>query len=215
VTHAVKGTWVWELPFGQGRRFASNVGTGMDRLVGGWQVHGTARIQSGRMVDFGNVRMVGFDAGDLQDMYKVRIDGDGRVWMLPQDVIDNTVKAFSTDASSLTGYGSLGAPTGKYFAPANGPDCIETIDDDLGDCGARSIVITGPLFRNVDVSVVKAVPIAGRVRAEFRLEMLNAFNFVNYVPVTGLGDDPDDYEVTGLNGAVTARILQIVSRVTW
>jgi hypothetical protein len=53
------------------------------------------------------------------------------------------------------------------------------------------------------------------VRAEFRLEMLNAFNFVNYVPVTGLGDDPDDYEVTGLNGAVTARILQIVSRVTW
>jgi hypothetical protein len=63
--------------------------------------------------------------------------------------------------------------------------------------------------------VVKAVPIAGRVRAEFRLEMLNAFNFVNYVPVTGLGDDPDDYEVTGLNGAVTARILQIVSRVTW
>ena len=215
VTHALKGTWVWELPFGQGRRFGSNVGATMDRIVGGWQIHGTARIQSGRMVDFGNVRMVGFDQGELQDMYKARIDADGRVWLLPQDVIDNTVRAFSVDATSLTGYGSQGAPAGKYFAPANGPDCIETISNGYGDCGARSIVITGPMFKLVDMSVVKAVPIAGRVRAEFRLEMLNAFNFVNYVPVTGLGTDPDDYEVTGLNGAVTARILQLVSRVTW
>jgi hypothetical protein len=215
VTHALKGTWVWELPFGQGRRYGGNVSTAMDRLVGGWQVHGTARFQSGRMVDFGNIRMVGFDAKGLQDMYKVRIDSDGRVWMLPQDVIDNTVRAFSVDATSLTGYGSLGAPSGKYFAPTSGPDCIETISNSYGDCGARSIVITGPMFKNVDISVVKAVPIVGRVRAEFRVEMLNAFNFVNYVPVTGIGTNPDDYEVTGLNGAVTARILQIVSRVTW
>jgi len=214
VTHAVKGTWLYELPFGQGRRYGGNVGTGMDRLVGGWQVHGTFRFQSGRMVDFGNVRMVGFDANDLQDMYKVRIDGDGRVWMLPQDVIDNTVRAFSVDATSLEGY-SQGAPEGRYFAPANGPDCVELISNSYGDCGARSIVITGPMFKNVDVSVVKLVPIVGRVRAEFRLEMLNAFNFVNYVPVTGVGTDPDAYEVTGLNGAVTARIIQIVSRVTW
>ncbi len=117
VTHAVKGTWLYELPFGQGRKYAGNVGTGMDRLVGGWQVHGTVRVQSGRMVDFGNVRMVGFDANELQDMYKIRIDADGRVWQLPQDVIDNTIKAFSVDATSLTGYGSLGAPSGKVLRP--------------------------------------------------------------------------------------------------
>ncbi|HUF46973.1 MAG TPA: carboxypeptidase-like regulatory domain-containing protein [Vicinamibacterales bacterium] len=215
VTHALKGTWVFELPFGQGRRYASNVGAAMERLVGGWQMHGTARFQSGRMVNFGNVRMMGFDQSDLQDFYNVRIDSAGRVTMLPQDVIDNTVKAFSVDATTLTGYGSLGAPEGRFFAPANGPDCIETIANGFGDCGAREIVITGPMFKNVDVSVVKLVPLTGRVRAEFRMEILNAFNWVNYVPVTGLGNNPDNYEVTGLNGAVTARIIQLVSRVTW
>jgi hypothetical protein len=71
------------------------------------------------------------------------------------------------------------------------------------------------MFKNVDLSVVKAVPISGRVRAEFRVEMLNVFNWVNYAPVTGVGNDPDDFEVTGLTGATTARVIQLVSRVTW
>ena len=40
-------------------------------------------------------------------------------------------------------------PTGRYFAPANGPDCIE-IDNgaDYGDCGMRSLVVTGPMFQH-------------------------------------------------------------------
>jgi hypothetical protein len=67
------------------------------------------------------------------------------------------------------------------------------------------------------------VPLMGRVRAEFRVELLNAFDFVNYLPVTGLvtsGGFPDGsiasrYEVTGLNGDVRARIVRLVSRISW
>ena len=59
VTHAFKGNWVYELPIGQGRRFAGNVGPWMDRLIGGWQIAGTFLLRSGQIVDFGNVRMVG------------------------------------------------------------------------------------------------------------------------------------------------------------
>jgi hypothetical protein len=55
----------------------------------------------------------------------------------------------------------------------------------------------------------------GRVRAEFRLEMLNAFNTVNFVPVTGIGNDPDDFEVVNLTGATVARVVQLVTRITW
>ncbi len=62
---------------------------------------------------------------------------------------------------------------------------------------------------------MKVVPIVGRVRAEFRVEMLNAFNFVNYVPVTGLGSTRGNYEVGGLTGTNTSRIMQLVTRVTW
>ncbi len=215
VTHALKANWVYELPFGQGKRWGSNVGGALDRLIGGWQIHGTARFQSGEMVNFGNVRMVGFTKKDLEGFYKIRLDQDQRVWMLPQDVIDNTVKAFSVSATSPTGYSSQGVPEGRYFAPANGPDCIETIDSDYGSCGARQIVVHGPMYKNMDLSITKLIPLKGTARLEFRFEMLNAFNWVNYNPVTGIGSNPSNYEVTGLNGVTQSRITQIVSRFTW
>ena len=67
--------------------------------------------------------------------------------MLPQDVIDNTILAFSVSPTSATGYAGA-APTGRYFAPANGPDCIEIDNNaDYGDCGGRSLVVTGPMFQ--------------------------------------------------------------------
>ena len=67
----------------------------------------------------------------------------GQIFILPDDILDNTVKAFSVSATSASGYGALGAPTGRYFAPANGPDCIETAPG-YGDCGLRSIIVNGP-----------------------------------------------------------------------
>ena len=88
---------------------------------------------------------------DVQGMFKLRFDDAGKkVWMLPQDVIDNTIRAFSVSATSASGYGTGGAPTGRYFAPANGPDCME-IDNggDYGDCGTRSLVVTGPMFQQL------------------------------------------------------------------
>ena len=67
--------------------------------------------------------------------------GKQLLFILPQDIIDNTIKAFSTSATSATGYGSLGPPSGRYFAPANGPDCIQVV---TGDCAPRDHYVTGP-----------------------------------------------------------------------
>ena len=69
--------------------------------------------------------------------------------MLPQDIVDNTVKAFNVSPTSATGYSDLGAPSGRYLAPANGPDCIEIaqgedINNGFGDCGTHNLVVTGP-----------------------------------------------------------------------
>ena len=51
--------------------------------------------------------------------------------------MQNTVKGVPVSATSANGYSALGAPTGRYLAPANGPDCIET-SPAIGDCGVRS-----------------------------------------------------------------------------
>ena len=126
VTHAFKANWVWDLPFGRGRHWATNVSGFVDRLVGGWSFDGIARVQSGRLVDFGNVRLVGMTNEEFSDEFKLRFDDAGRVvYNLPQDIIDNSVKAHAVSATTLSGYGDLGPPTGRYLAPANGPDCIE------------------------------------------------------------------------------------------
>jgi hypothetical protein len=217
ISHVFKVNAVYDLPFGRGRRFAGNVGGVLDRIVGGWSLSLVSRVQSGRLVEFGNVRMNGMTKDDVQKMFKLRFDDAGRkVWMLPQDVIDETIKAFSVSATSATGYGSAGAPSGRFFSPANGPDCIE-IDNGAGygDCGVRSLVITGPLYQQHDITVAKRVNLLGRSNVEFRLEMLNAFNHANFLPVAGLGSTLSNYEVTGLTGTNTARIVQLVSRINW
>jgi hypothetical protein len=217
LTHAFKLNAIYELPFGQGRRFGGNVNGFVDRIIGGWSLSMASRIQSGTLVNLGNVRLVGMSADDVFDMYQLRIDPAGqKVWMLPEDVIDNTIKAFSVSATSPTGYSNLGAPTGRYFAPANGPDCIEVDNGaDFGDCGVRELVVTGPMFQQHDVSVGKRVNLFGRSNVEFRLEMLNAFNQHNFSPVGGIGNDIADYEVTGLLGTNSARVVQIVTRINW
>ncbi|HJR59853.1 MAG TPA: carboxypeptidase regulatory-like domain-containing protein [Vicinamibacterales bacterium] len=217
VTHAVKANVVYDFPFGQGRRFGASAGGLMERLIGGWQLGLTTRVQSGRLVDLGNVRVVGMSLGDVQDIFELRFDDSGKkVFMWPQDVIDNTVRAFSVSATSATGYSTLGTPTGRYFAPANGPDCIEVDNGaDYGDCGTRSLVVTGPMFREVDLSLAKRVTVVGRSNFEFRLEMLNVFNRPNFVPVGGIGSDPVAFEVTGLTGTNPARVIQLVTRFNW
>jgi hypothetical protein len=222
VTHAFKANVVFPLPFGRGQRFGNGVNGFIDRLIGGWQLAGNARVQSGRLLDLGNVRLVGLNQNELQNLFKLRIDPDGRVWMLPQDIVDESVKAFSASATSPTGWGPEGAPTGRFIAPADRLDCIEQVRG-LGDCGLQSVVLTGPLFKQFDFSIVKSVPIWGRVNAEFRVDALNLFNHVNFAPVSGIslnsnradGSDPDDYEVTGLTGTNTARVIQFVSRIRW
>ena len=162
---------------------------------------GIARIQSGRLLDFGNVRLVGMTREEFQKSVKLRFDNTtgGGIYMLPQDIIDNTVKAFAVSATSLTGYGQLGPPEGRYLAPAAGPDCVEiaqtfdnnqpNIIDGFGDCGINNLIATGPRQVRFDISIGKRTRIAGNVNFEFRAEMLNAFNHPWFEPQRGIDDD--------------------------
>ena len=46
--HVFQAQGVWELPFGQGRKYAGNVTRATDMLIGGWQLSGQMVAQSGR-----------------------------------------------------------------------------------------------------------------------------------------------------------------------
>ena len=183
VQHALKANWLYELPFGQGKRWGGGSGGFTDALIGGWSINGVARIQTGEMLDFGNVRLVGMTQDELQKSIALRVAPNGQIFILPDDILQNTVRAFAVSATSGNGYGALGVPTGKYLAPANGPDCIET-SPGYGDCGVRSLVVNGPRLVRFDLVAAKRVKIQGSWSAEFRVEMLNALNSPYFNPAS-------------------------------
>ena len=245
VQHAIKGNWIYELPFGKDQRWGSNAKGLIDGLIGGWEIDGVARLQTGEQLDFGNVRLVGMSADEFSQSIDLRVASNGQLFLLPDDIIQNTVRAFSVSATSASGYGALGAPTGRYLAPANGPDCIET-SPGYGDCGVRSLIVNGPRLVRFDLSAVKRVRLQGSTAFEFRVEMLNALNKpyfnpastagvplgLTYNPAYFTGNGPvlangtpvsnptaatsgDGFRLTSLLGDNQSRIIQLVFRVRW
>jgi hypothetical protein len=47
VRHRFTIASVWDLPFGRGRRYGSNISPGLDAVIGGWQFNNNITIQSG------------------------------------------------------------------------------------------------------------------------------------------------------------------------
>jgi len=227
LTHTFKLNAVYELPFGEGHR-ADSSNAVVNRIVSGWQFAVATIVHSGQLVDFGNVRLVGMTPSDLEKAFQLRFDDAGRhVYMLPQDIVDNTIAAFNVSATSPTGYAGT-PPTGRYMAPANGPDCIE-IDSaaQYGQCAARSVVVTGPVFRQTDIQFLKLTKLAGRTNFQIGLNILNVFNQPNFLPTSQPSNcnctsggvcgtnSLTNFELTNLAGQNTSRLIEIVTRVNW
>ena len=219
VPHALKVTANYELPFGRGKRFASNANAWVDGFAGNWSLNMTGRVQSGSILNFGNVRVVGMSIDELQDAFKIRIDPATRiVYTLPQEIIDNTIRAFSTSATSPTGYSALGAPTGRYLAPANGPDCIQEV---RGDCAPSDVFVEGPVFTRFDLNVKKRVPFAGTRSVEIGVDVLNLFNAINFTAVAQAGSGAtinqvnQSYQDPNVTFDPGGRLVQLVFRVNF
>ena len=78
-----------------------------------------------------------------------------------------------------------GAPTGRFIAPAGFGNCAQTFN---GECGFSNLVLKGPSFFRSDLSLVKKIRFTERVNVEMRLEMLNAFNNINFL-IGAAGND--------------------------
>jgi hypothetical protein len=219
--HSFKANWLYELPIGKGKALLGNpsgfAGGLLDKVVGGWEWNGTARIQTGSNIDFGNVNLVGMTTKDLQKALKPRFDDTaGFAYFLPQDIIDNTIRAFNVSATSATGYSTRGAPSGRYIAPANSSSCIQVV---RGDCGFTNLFVRGPIFTRFDLSAVKRFKFTERLNFEFRAEFLNAFNNINFLYPTGFTFTSDDFgKITSAYRDVNntqdpgGRLIQFVGR---
>jgi hypothetical protein len=206
--HSLKVNWAYELPFGQGKPILGGVGRVGQMIVGGWSFDGNLRAQSGNRLDFGNVRLVGMTDQQLQAEYYLRFVKDSggvtHVYMLPDDIIQNTIKAYSVSATSTTGYGSSGAPTGRYFEPISAADplgnptgCINGYSAQCTGGQGLHHYVTGPAFFRTDVGLGKRIDITKRVWGDFRVDILNVFNNIDYFGTVAMGGtSTSSYEVT-------------------
>jgi hypothetical protein len=189
ITHGFKANWIYELPFGRGKSLLGGVSRWTDLAVGGWEFHGAARLQTGAPFSLGAANLVGMTIDDLRDMVKVRKEANRLAFFLPQDVIDNTRRAF----------GSLsGSPTGKYIEPVNRNTPVAF----GGQRGFSNIVLYGPNFYRFDLSAIKKFRITESVNFELRAEFLNAFNNINFI----VGSPNNDVNILGVGGTTFGQI---------
>jgi len=222
VKHAFKANWTWDIPVGKGRALGTDMNSWLDGIVGGWDFDGILRVQSGSQLDFGNVKLVGMSLDDLRKEYKVQFrnspQGVPTVYMLPQDIIDNTIRAFNVSATSATGYAGA-APTGRYIAPASDASCLQVF---RGDCAPANTFVYGPTFARVDLSFRKTFPFGGSSRnIQFEFDVLNAFNAIGFNAVAQASASATINQVTSAYTDINntfdpgGRLGQLMFRINW
>ncbi len=70
--HVFSAATIWDIPFGRGRRFGSDIPGVLNAIIGGWQLNGIFRAQSGQAFD---VRRNGVRVDLVGDPYTGTTDG--------------------------------------------------------------------------------------------------------------------------------------------
>jgi len=185
--HAFKFDATWDLPFGHGRKFLASSNWLADFVLGGWTLSPTVRWQSGSPILMENVQLVGMTVDELQDAIRPYFNTTvtqpngatsvANVTYLPSDIIDNTIRAFTTTGNTASGYNAGQAPTGRFIAPAGFGNCQART---TGACGFRKLVIFGPQFFKIDSALGKRFKINERANVEFRMTMFDVLNHTNW-----------------------------------
>lgn len=156
--HVLQGTYVYELPFGQGRMFGSNLPKALDLVVGGWQLSGTLLLTSGRpftvysgLTTFSNVVNSTADCtGCSRDLGKLIVESGKNFWF------DATARA-------------------KFTAPAPGS---------IGNTGRNYFL--EPHYFQTDASLSKKFRITERFNFDLRVDARNLTNTPSFAAPTAV-----------------------------
>lgn len=155
-------SFLYQLPFGHGRKFGAHLGTLADAVLGGWQLNGIYRVDNGLPLELGlcggcsvNLPTYGYQNPDL--LAPLKVAGTG-----------NLNQYFANPQVAV-----LPAP----YTDGNAPRILPN---------ARA-----PGTDNLTASLFKEVPLRFRegARLQIRFEVFNVFNRVQFAPPdTNVGD---------------------------
>ena len=151
-THVFSGQAVWELPFGQGRRFASGVSRPVDVLISGWTLSGQLIAQSGRPFT------VYSGSNTLSALVQTPANCDG----------------CSAD------FGNVHEEDGIvwYLTPEERARFSAVAAGEMGNTGRNAFRLAGSYF--VNLSLAKRTRIVGSQILELRADATNVTNHANW-----------------------------------
>jgi len=183
--HQFNANFAYQLPFGQGQRFAGGVSGWVNKLVGGWQWNGIVNAQSG----FPFTPQVGANVSGTGDTDNPDVPNHNPAFSGP--VI------LGTDGFRKTGrYFDAGA----FALPLSGT---------FGNVSRGSL--TGPPLTSFDTSLFKKISINEQWNLQFRAEAFNVFNHANFAEPNAVVFQGNNYSSSAgviTSTATTARQIQ-------
>jgi len=181
---------LYNLPFGRGQMFASNVNWWVNGIIGGWEYSSTVFWQSGLPFS------LSYSACGSSIPGSAPCQPNGNVNNLNKNVqgipgVGSGVHQFNAviSAADLTAGNNLcnsASVTGGFTCPGL---------DQIGNIKRNTSF--GPNFFNSDMSIFKNVSIYERVTAQFRMDAFNALNHINYSTPNGAIDSTSSGSITG------------------
>jgi hypothetical protein len=181
---------LYNLPFGRGQMFASNVNWWVNGIIGGWEYSSTVFWQSGLPFS------LSYSACGSSIPGSAPCQPNGNVNNLNKNVqgipgVGSGVHQFNAviSAADLTAGNNLcnsASVTGGFTCPGL---------DQIGNIKRNTSF--GPNFFNSDMSIFKNVSIYERVTAQFRMDAFNALNHINYATPNGAIDSTSSGSITG------------------
>jgi len=167
-THILSAYAVYELPFGRGKQFGSNMNKAVDAAIGGWAVS----------------PIVSFRTGFPMPVYGAA------------DTSGTNSRGSRADCSGLPSVLGEGSPldatvlgTGGFQWFNNNSNFTNPGVGSFGNCAPQLGGLRGPHYTTVDLSIHKDFQLTERFRLQFRSDFVNAFNHVRLnAPNMGLGD---------------------------
>jgi hypothetical protein len=184
IPHVNTTSFLQQLPFGKGRAIGGKSGKLVDAIIGGWQLSGIISIRSGLSYHV----LSGVDTGQTGNSIAASTERANIVGSpVPSGFVQNRDHWFDPAAFAVPAFGTL------------------------GNLSRNSLI--GPAFQNVDVNFAKDFAIHERLKLQFRAEMFNLFNHVNFAnPNATLGNRALLGQITG---AYAARDIQFALKLHW
>lgn len=209
--HVFNLNTIYELPFGQSKRFLNSGGL-MDRLVGGWTLTTIMRVSTGSPISIvdvdGTLNRAARAAGQtaFTNLTKDQIKGLIGVFKTPCGIFYINPSVINLNQSDCTGTGRAaeGLDGGTF-------DGQVFFDNSPGRTGnLERYFIDGPNFFNIDASVIKNIRLKEDMRIQLRAEAFNLFNRANFF--LGQNQDINSTSFFQIGSTFGPRILQFVGR---